>query len=90
MGGLSPCRQLRPSSRREHVNASSNHKLFIKACTAQLLSRNLKSLLAERRKANPCFTKYPMYPFNSVETPLSQGGDGNKTVSLLSESGRPA
>ena len=28
------------SSRREHVNASSIHKLFIKACTAQLLSRN--------------------------------------------------
>ena len=45
-GGLTPCRQLRSSSQREHVNASSNHKLFIKACTAQLLSRNLKSLLA--------------------------------------------
>ena len=24
-GGLTPCRQRRPSSRREHVNASSNH-----------------------------------------------------------------
>ena len=45
-GGLTPCRQLRPSSRREHVNASSNHRLFIKTRTAQLLSRNLKSLLA--------------------------------------------
>ena len=46
VSGLTLCRQLRPSSRQEHVNASSNHKLFIKACTAQLLSRNLKSLLA--------------------------------------------
>ena len=31
LDGLKPCRQLRPSSRREHVNASNNHKLFIKA-----------------------------------------------------------
>ena len=45
-GGLRPCRQLRPSSPREHVKGSSNHKLFIKACTVQLLSRNLTSLLA--------------------------------------------
>ena len=45
-GGLTPCRQLRPSSRREHVNASRNHKLFMKACAAQLLSRKLKSFLA--------------------------------------------
>ena len=45
VGGLTACRQLRPSSRRKHVNASSNLKLFIKACTAQLLSGNLKSLL---------------------------------------------
>ena len=29
-GGLTPCRQLGPSSRREHVNAlrKRNHKLF--------------------------------------------------------------
>ena len=33
--GLTPCRQPRPTSRREHVNVSSNYKLFIKACTAQ-------------------------------------------------------
>ena len=44
--GLTPCRQLRPSSRREHFNASGNQKLFVKACTAQVLSRNLKSLPA--------------------------------------------
>ena len=43
-GGFTPCRQLRPSSRREHVNASSNHKFFIKVCRAQLLSRNVKLL----------------------------------------------
>ena len=24
-GGLTPCRQLRPSSRREHVSASTSH-----------------------------------------------------------------
>ena len=24
-GGLTPCRQLRPSSRREHVSASNSH-----------------------------------------------------------------
>ena len=42
---LTPCQQLRPSSRQEHGNASSNHKLFIKVCTVQLLSRNLKSPL---------------------------------------------
>ena len=45
VGGLTPCRQLGPSSRREHVNSLSKHKLFIKTCTAQLVSRNLKSLL---------------------------------------------
>ena len=43
-GGLTQCRELRlrPSSLREHVNASSNHKLFIKSGTAQLLSRKSK------------------------------------------------
>ena len=30
MIGLTPCRYPRPSSRREHVNASSNHKLLHK------------------------------------------------------------
>ena len=61
-GGLTPCRQLRPSSRREHVSASNSHvmgggkekekkgqiveKLYtIKVYTAQLLSKNLRSLL---------------------------------------------
>ena len=48
-----PSRKLRPSSRQEHVNASSNHNLFRKACTAQLLSINLRSLLAWRQKRKP-------------------------------------
>ena len=53
-GSLTPCRQLRPSPQREHVNASSNHKLFIKACTAQLLSR--KNILY-RPGADPGFIR---------------------------------
>ena len=63
-GGLTPCRQLRPSSRREHVSAFNSHVMgikkrkkkkkklmkvkhseqLIKVCTAQLLSKTLKSL----------------------------------------------
>ena len=57
-GGLTPCQQLRPSSRRGHVNASNSQTLMIKknnkknsqtfkliiVCTAQLLSKTLKSL----------------------------------------------
>ena len=31
--GLTPCRQLMPSSGREHGNASSNQKFFIEART---------------------------------------------------------
>ena len=49
--GFTPCRQLRPSSRREHVKASKSQmgwgktiKRLIKVCTAQLLSKTLKSL----------------------------------------------
>ena len=55
--GLTPCRQLRPSSRREHVRASNSQmgqgkktehiqtiKQLIKVCTAQLLLKTLKSL----------------------------------------------
>ena len=52
-GGLTPRRQLWPSSRSEHVNASTNHKLFIKACTVQLLSKNLKSILAWQSLKGP-------------------------------------
>ena len=69
-GGLTPCRQLRPSSRREHVSASNSHVMgggernkekkkrkkekekkslivekLIKVYTAQLPSKNLRSLL---------------------------------------------
>ena len=62
-GGLTPCRQLRPSSRREHFSASNGHVMekknkekkkkqesqivekLIKVYTAQLLSKNLRSLL---------------------------------------------
>ena len=54
-GGLTPCRQLRPSSRRELVSASNNHVMekkkkthesqtlekLIKVCTAQPLMRGL-------------------------------------------------
>ena len=56
-GGLTPCWQLRPSSRREHVSASNSHvmgggkaekkkKKLIKVYTAQLLSKNLRSPLS--------------------------------------------
>ena len=50
--GLTPCRQLRPSSRRELVSASNSHVIgneghtlekLIKVCTAQLPSKTLKS-----------------------------------------------
>ena len=52
-GGLTPCRQLRPSSRRELVSASNSYVMeggekkleklekLIKVCTAQLLSKTL-------------------------------------------------
>ena len=54
-GGLTPCRQLRPSSRREHVSTLNSHvngggthesqtlEKVVKACTPQLLSKTLKS-----------------------------------------------
>ena len=52
MSGLTPCQQPRTSSRQEYVNASSNHKLFIKACTAQLLAQHLKPLPTSLKSAH--------------------------------------
>ena len=61
-GGLTPCRQLRPSSRRELVRASNSHVMagggghesqtlekLIKVYIAQLLSKTLKSVTKKRR-----------------------------------------
>ena len=45
-GGLTPCRQLRPSSRREHVSASNSHVMgkMGKTHESQTLRTTHKSL----------------------------------------------
>ena len=68
-GGLTPCRQLRPSSRREHVSASNSHVMgggphdqtlekLIKVCTAQLCTNICTNAARICMKAGPV----PIYP----------------------------